>query len=601
MTVLKELKKNINRLGHMLLNDFMFNLNLSKDEEHNKSFKYLEWINSELVTMVEEFVLENKLLDSCFMKSLKNIFNTDRFELLLKRWIIEYYENLFSILDDRIFYHKSKRTLTLEDNSLNRYGVKQYQNYSKFASDINWCKPPKILKRALSIIVHLTYIIYFGLKNGLKFSSKRVKYVLMREALWGLYDCNGYYFHDDFLVDEDKIKKEDLLLFSRDIQWEEGRVKARQDAKHSCYAHFDLKRIPISANILLSRIFPKYICGGAYILAAILRSSNFSLFSNIFGYFVLYALPYEKIFSNYEIVSELGHNYFSASHIVESIICQNYGTKYYLMHWSDNSIFIDTHLTAFLSCDKFLIWGKAHIQNSDSQRGIYEPTGYIFKKFINKIRADRDLVLDKMGIGSSRKGKIITFFDECFGGNCKLTGEHYVNFWETILKFADEQKEQTVLIKPKELTVYRRLSDNLQNKFIEIKKRLEKMDNVYIITTPKWSFIEAVGVSDIVITQGMSSSATIAIICGIEGLYFDQAQYNHPFREHFKNRLVFDDSGGLLNMIEAIVREKESPIKDIPQDIIRQFDEFPDDRGIELFREILRGKRRKDAFRLYIR
>ena len=89
----------------------------------------------------------------------------------------------------------------------------------------------------------------------------------------------------------------------------------------------------------------------------------------------------------------------------------------------------------------------------------------------------------------------------------------------------------------------------------------------------------------------MSSSATIAIICGIEGLYFDQAQHIHPFSKLFKNRLVFDDSERLLKMLDSIVQEKEFPLKDISLDLIRQYDEFPDDRGIDVFREILINER----------
>ena len=52
----------------------------------------------------------------------------------------------------------------------------------------------------------------------------------MREAIWGLYGAYGYYFHDDFLVDNDKIKKEDLILFSRDGNpMNRGRTKAYDD------------------------------------------------------------------------------------------------------------------------------------------------------------------------------------------------------------------------------------------------------------------------------------------------------------------------------------------------------------------------------------
>jgi len=110
---------------------------------------------------------------------------------------------------------------------------------------------------------------------------------------------------------------------------------------------------------------------------------------------------------------------------------------------------------------------------------------------------------------------------------------------------------------------------------------------VYIVDETKWSFIEVIGVSDVVITQGMTSSATIALICGIEGLYLDQANYDHPFSRDFKGIAVFEDKDSLLLMIRKILMGDGSVLKNIPEEMMRGFDGFFDDEGIERFRHEL--------------
>jgi spore coat polysaccharide biosynthesis protein SpsF len=190
-------------------------------------------------------------------------------------------------------------------------------------------------------------------------------------------------------------------------------------------------------------------------------------------------------------------------------------------------------------------------------------------------------------MGIVKRGKIIAFFDESFGNEFKMTGENYVVFWETALKVARMEKDHTIVVRPKKRTEYNNLREELKKKFFVIKNEMKKMQNVYIMQSDRWSFIEIVGISDLVITQGMTSSSTIAIICGIEGLYLDQAEHEHPFARLFKDKIVFDDPEKLISMIQKIISGAQHPLRDIPDSIIRAYDAYPDDRGIDLFRSIL--------------
>lgn len=566
-------------MKRLLVKDLLSQLNSIKSSAGiQRSREYFEFINSNLTDFVDEFLRKNKLLESHFIRNMNKTFETTRFEVLLKRWTIDYLEKIFEALN-------GLDELTLEDNPINRFGVEKYRSNFAMLPKIKWRKQPALSQKLCSILVRCAVIVRLSLNKGIKISGKRKKYKIMREALWGLYDIGGYYIHDDFMVDGDKIKKEDILLFSRGITKDETRLKGYDDAKKSPYGHFDLQSLSMGIGPFCSRIIPKYIISGSRILFKEARSDHFSLYWSVYLYFKYNALPYEKIFSHFEITSELAHNCFTASHIPEAIICQNHGAKYYFMIWSDMAIRINEYTVSYLGCDGYLSWGKAHITGLEGDPRILMLTGFPFKKFIKKVIADRNNVLSDMGI--SAKGKIITFFDESFGGGIKMTEENFVTFWETALKLSQIEEGNTILIKPKELNRYHNLSEGLKTRFIDIKNKIEKNQNIYIIDEKKWSFIECIGVSDIVVTQGMTSSTTIAIICDIEGLYLDEAQYDHPFSRLFKDRIVFNDPGELLVMISKILKGKEHPLKDIPEDVLRDFDTYKDDMGIDRVRDIL--------------
>jgi len=575
-------------MRHLLIKDLLWQLKISAgDIKLQKGREYVEWIGSDAVSIVNEFVQKNKLLESYFIRGMNTVFKTRRFETLLKKWILEYLDRFFFILySHAASQSQSNDTLFLDDISLNRFAAEKYLSRFGKLPRIKWNRRHGLAQKIFSVSARCPVTLFRSLDKGLKVSVRKKRYKVMREALWGLYDIGGYYFHDDFLVDGDKIKKEDILLFTRQ-SIERGRLKGWQDAKRSTYEHFVLSSLPITINVLFSRIIPKYIISAALLLFREISSPNFLLFWSVYLFFINNALLYEKVFSHFEVKSELGHNYFSANHIAEAIVCQNYGTIYYLMHWSDFSLPVIKGSLFFLGCDSFFTWGKVHIQGVEGNPKLFTFTGYVFKKFIREVASNKDKVLSDMGI--SAKGKIITFFDEGFGGASEMSEEHYVTFWETGLRLAEAEKKNTILIKPKGLHLHERLSDYLKERFIEIKTQLDRLENVYIVDYNKWSFIEAIGVSDIVVTQGMTSSATIAMVCGIEGLYLDEFGYDHPFSNLFKDRIVFNDPDRLIDAIRRMIKEEDSVFKNVPERLLREFDEYPDDRGIDLFRDILSG------------
>lgn len=567
---------------------YSFGLKKVQIKNTQQTAEFRSWLDYGLVDLANEFVEENNSGVFLFMMKMNRIFQTERFDLLLKKWIVEYLSRLYNVLFDICFNTSAlPETLILEDNSLHRLAVERYSSKFGIKPPIRWMPRANWLNRALAVLVQPFIVLHLSLNSGLRITGPdKKKYKVMREALWGLHGTRGYFFHDDFFVNDNQIKEDKLLLFSREtMKNEEGRRKAYEDARKSKYTHFYLPSLKMGLKPLLLRIIPKYVVASSFALLGELGSSHFSLFQNIFMYFAQFALPYEKVFSNYRVSSELGHNFFSANHIPEAIVFEHYGAKYYLMNWSDVSIGIDRYLLSFLGFDRVLLWGPSQYHGVEGSADKMEYIGYVFKRFVQWVAINRENVLSDMKINP--KGKIATFFDESIGGECLMTEDHYVTFWETALKLAQAEKKHTVVMKPKILHRYESFTERSKERFLAIKAEMEALENIYILDPEKWSFIEAIGIADLVITQGMTSSSTIALICGVEALYLDEVRYEHPLARLFKDQVVFDDPQKLLAKARDILTGRASVLKVIPEQVMREYDEYPDDRGIDLLRRVL--------------
>ena len=109
-------------MRHLLVKDLLWQLNSESRITAQKRPEYLEWVSPNVAYMANEFVQEYKLTGSHFIRVMNNIFRTNRFELLLKRWVVEYLLKFFSMLDDSAVSNWNKE-LHIEDIPLNRFAV----------------------------------------------------------------------------------------------------------------------------------------------------------------------------------------------------------------------------------------------------------------------------------------------------------------------------------------------------------------------------------------------------------------------------------------------------------------------------------------------
>jgi spore coat polysaccharide biosynthesis protein SpsF len=554
--------------------------------------EYVEWLSADLADLVCRFYLDQGLAADPFVSGMGAAFATRRFEPFVKKWLTEYLFKLFGALEGRA--GRPAAPLFLEDNPLHRAAVAAYARRFGAGPEVVWEPAPGPARRLANVLAYVGAVAWLALRNGVRFSSAPGGRKVLREAIWGL-TGRGAYFHDDFLVDGKAVRPEDFVLFSR----EEAlgcvdRSKAREHARASRYAHFDLPALRLGLRPLVRRVLPLYAGRAAALLLGSAGSEHFTLFSSLLSSFAANALPYERVFSNFSVASELGHNYFSSSHVAEAVVCENHGAGYYLLHWSDNSVAVDGFLAAFLGCDAYLPWGRAHLSGVETGPARTDPIGYFFKDRIRGIRRDageRARVLAAMGVPPG--GKVVGAFDETFGGEIKMTEEHFLVFWKTMLDLAAAEPGVRVLFKPKGTYFHDRFTDEGRRRFDALRAEAARRPNVTVLDGALWSFIEPIAVSDLVVTQGMTSSSTIALVCGVDALYLDQARYGHPFAAAFKDRIVFDDPGRLLERARALLRGgSPRPLELIPEPQLRDYDAFDDDRGIERLRARLTVPRR---------
>src|SRR3989338_2396773 len=120
-------------MRRLLVEDLLWELNSKEHPAVQRSLEYLDWVAFNLADISNEFVQKDRLLESYFIKNMNNAFKTSRFELLLKRWIVEYLEKFFRALND---FDK----LILDDNPINRFGVGKYYLRFGVLPKIKWRK-----------------------------------------------------------------------------------------------------------------------------------------------------------------------------------------------------------------------------------------------------------------------------------------------------------------------------------------------------------------------------------------------------------------------------------------------------------------------------
>jgi polysaccharide biosynthesis PFTS motif protein len=244
---------------------------------------------------------------------------------------------------------------------------------------------------------------------------------------------------------------------------------------------------------------------------------------------------------------------------------------------------------AFIAHNIYFTWGDIHYDYHSENFFVDEKVniGCIFKEEYNRAVKNKDgIILQLLG---TRRGRIVTFFDNSYNKYTPGAERFLVEYFGIISDFCSANRDVNVLLKPKNDVEYeKRLTRINIERFRNIWDELMSYENFTCLDDSRWGIGEIIAISDVCINMGMNSPATIALICGKDALYFDSTGNNrHPFAAKYKNKIVFEDKDGLFQQIENILNGKFKCHDVISEKEIREYDAFSDDNALDRIKEYI--------------
>jgi polysaccharide biosynthesis PFTS motif protein len=476
----------------------------------------------------------------------------------------------------------SDKVLYLHNNALNRHIYEWWHQKTGYEIQVTWLKESEVMAGLKAITSVISLAISKLLSRGLCPPVRPKKFKIMREAVWGLINP---LFRDDFFIDDEKLLKKDLLLYTRGSS-NELRLLAYKDAQDSEYECVNINALKIPINIFFRRFLKYHLSLPLVFILRNFRAKHNYLIKEWLSSFHPTAIKYEILLSHYQIGLELSIKETDLTHIPETIILNNYGAKNVIYHWSDMTSY-DGAPEYFKSFNLYLIWGKAHFQGEQHFIDQTIEIGCWLKHNFNEYTRNMKKIYEKMGLPINDY-KVLAFYDESFSPDIHFTQEMLLDFWQMMSELIDDKKDVIGIFKPKWVGDTN-MSANGKGNFNSIKQRCLESGRFYFIDNPREVAVtEVIAISDINITMGMGSPSTIALLCGKIGLYYDTTGNDyHPFTQKYRDRVVFNDKRELFSVMNRITDGTYSPLSEIDESLLEDYDRFRDNMGLKRFREAL--------------
>ena len=533
-----------------------------------------------------DFVCNSLELEgSEFIKVYNEKFKTNKFKPFVLKWVLTYALQLLSCLYKVHLDKPSEKVLYLRNNPLNRHIYDWWHQKTGNKIQVRWLHESEAMAGLEAITAVLALFINKLLSRGLCLPVRPKKFKIMAEAVNGL---RNPVLRDDFFVDDERILKKDVLLYSLDPS-AEPRLSAYKEVQDSEYECINVNKFKIPINLLFPRLFKYHLLLPLSFVFKNFGNKQNYLLKELLKWFHAVAITREILLSHYQIGLGLSTNETGLSHIPETIILNNYGVKNVIFHWSDLTGCGTAH-HHFKSFNIYLIWGKAHPRGKQSFVDNVIETGCWLKHNFGELTQNKKGICEKLGLPASGY-KLLAFYDESFSPNGRFTEETLIDFWQMMFELIEENTGVIGILKPKfgDEIRYTLLSDKGQEIFKNIKQRCLESGRFYFIDNPQEVGItEVIAISDVNITMGMTSPSTIALLCGKIGLYYDiTGNISHPFAQKYSNKVVFDNKRDLFSAVNKIIDGGYSPLDEIDEELLRDYDHFGDDRGLERLRKAL--------------
>lgn len=533
-------------------------------------------VNEETIDLTVKFY-DKHLRDKNKLISYYNkILRTDKFEAFIKKKISI---QIFTLLKDLHIVRISnlkQNTILINKNPINEFVINHMKDKYKVNYHIKWILSNWSL---LYIWIYYGWLFKEFIFRGVTFNKVRKKYEISKEATWNFYHRT---LRDDILLDNDKFKINDILILEFD-QKHHLRTKAFEEAKKRGFDTASIPKLKININKKFFSIIFFYFLMPLKVYLKLLLNQESYFFHYIY---ILHreCFPVDILMNLYDIKYNL--SIIDCDDVAKTITLNKYDSKNIILQWSDLT-FYRAYDHAFIAHNTYFVWGNIHYDYHADNYFVNNRVniGCIYRREFNKALNNKESIIAQID-GSKKGKKTVTFCDASFNNFMENTEYFFLEYLEIIKEFCERNKNINIFLKAKrkEKAILEVLEDEI-DQYKKIKEELFSFDNFNYLDPLKWSIEEAIAISDVCVSMGMSSPSTIALICGQNALFFDDTgNIYHPFAKKYKNLIVFEDKELLYKQIDNILNGRFNCKDAISEKEMREYNAFPDDKALKRVR-----------------
>lgn len=400
-------------------------------------------------------------------------------------------------------------------------------------------------------------------RRGLRWTRKRPRYALARQAFDGF---DRAVLRDDLLVDGTAFTAKDILFLLDEN--DPSRADAARECASRGYACVDERGLPVNVRGRAAELFGYYVLGPALDWRACRKTAPH--LARAACELRREGLSTETVLSNFDVGTFVSCRDWGD--LPQTMIANAYGAKNTLIQWSDTACY-KTVLHSFVAPDFYFFWGplfREHHQGF-SRIGRAVDVGCIFDDSVREFKGRADALRASYGLAAR---PTVVFFDSSFNDCCEFDEAFFLSYLELILAFCVRRPDIQVLLKPKRSFHYdRAVSESGIPRFLAAWDRLSALPNFKYLLGFERTPEAAMSLADAVVSMAMISPSTIALLGGIEALYFDTTgNVHHPIAKDFTRKVVFAEPAGLLDKLDMILAGKASVFDDLPPTLLTRLD-----------------------------
>ena len=424
----------------------------------------------------------------------------------------------------------------------------------------------------------------------LRFQITPRHYRISKEILWEIGTGRR---NDDFFVDGDIIKEEEVLLYYRNSSKRRirpGYLKTSiENAIKKGYHCINFDKTDLSVATMYHVLFQKYVLFAikATIITIIKPkpSSTKLLFLHTLSNFLSQSMRWDIFLTSFQPALNLSQEDPYPSHISDTIILNSHGCKNAGFQWGDDTQWRAITL-AFLGYNIYFSWGplaKDYWSDNWDVDSVIS-TGYLWGHHVKESLLEREHLRKSSIRNYNSDISIVALLDEKITPDLYTSKKMLYDFYALGIELIKRRQDIRIIAKPK------RWSHD-ESGVPEIDDLLSPYisdGSFTVLGRENIDVQEVIALTDIMVSMVMGVPYLEAICCGTKGFNFAPSRnIESPIYDKGYGTIVFDDIHKLADAIEFAIDNPSPNIDPGIESILNDVDPFRDLRGIDRLREAI--------------